>query len=750
MAGERRSGWVVGSMVLVALAACAQERPAVATSCADSLPEVTVPARGAGPAPHPVVGGERSGSTIQLARVGSARVVLVADADGRSLRLLDAATDEPRSHLPLGGTPSELVIAADGRIYVALRDRDRVVGVEVVDPETLALEATVSLDVPIEPVGLAVAPGGAELVVTTGWSGELSRFDLATRERTLRVRLPREPRSVAVSPDGTTAVIVHALGSQISRVSLEGEPPEPVALALAGEDFDTTSFGMVGVLGSLAELDVATIGALEDNSSLLFRSDEPGKLLRGAGEHAGNPRSVRSNGGSAGPAVRGPVDFRGGGGVGQGTIGLGRFAGGEVVVDTQAVPVERQASQGFALAVSDEEIFVPQVLVHRGRAMVGGYGTSESFPAHQPALVQVRFDKDDPRIRVMNRTFAASSARSGFGGGASREGCLLPRAAAVDAVGGTVLVACLGSDEVIAYAAEASPLATSIRGRWSVPSGPHGLAIDAEAAEVVVWSAFAGAVSRLPLPRLAQAEGSEGDAAPRRIVRVEAVEPARTTTLAAVRPSELSDRARQGRAIFHGATDRRISADGRACASCHPDGRDDGLSWPTPSGARQTPMLAGRLLEATRPYGWQGDAESIEAHLKQTFARLGGKGLDEAAMGALLAYLQEMATPTRSAEAPDPAMVARGKELFHTETVGCAVCHTEGGVGSDGARHDVGTGVAVETPSLRFVARTGPYLHDGRYETLSQLLRETRGEMGWAADMPPGDLSALEAYLLTL
>ena len=109
-----------------------------------------------------------------------------------------------------------------------------------------------------------------------------------------------------------------------------------------------------------------------------------------------------------------------------------------------------------------------------------------------------------------------------------------------------------------------------------------------------------------------------------------------------------------------------------------------------------------------------------------------------------------MGTPSRSAEAPDPAKVARGKELFHTETVGCAVCHTQGGVGSDGSRHDVGTGVPVETPSLRFVARTGPYLHDGRYETLSQLLRETRGKMGWAADMPPEDLSALEAYLLTL
>ena len=31
----------------------------------------------------------------------------------------------------------------------------------------------------------------------------------------------------------------------------------------------------------------------------------------------------------------------------------------------------------------------------------------------------------------------------------------------------------------------------------------------------------------------------------------------------------------------------RLSGDGRACASCHPDGRDDGLVWSTPNGPRQ-------------------------------------------------------------------------------------------------------------------------------------------------------------------
>ena len=48
--------------------------------------------------------------------------------------------------------------------------------------------------------------------------------------------------------------------------------------------------------------------------------------------------------------------------------------------------------------------------------------------------------------------------------------------------------------------------------------------------------------------------------------------------------------------------DRRISADGRVCASCHPDGREDGVAWVTPEGPRQTPMLAGRLGKGEARY----------------------------------------------------------------------------------------------------------------------------------------------------
>ena len=68
----------------------------------------------------------------------------------------------------------------------------------------------------------------------------------------------------------------------------------------------------------------------------------------------------------------------------------------------------------------------------------------------------------------------------------------------------------------------------------------------------------------------------------------------------------------------------------------------------------------------------------------------------------------------------------------------------------DGNRHAVGSGPKLDTPSLRFVAGTAPYFHDGRYATLAELLEHSQGKMGWGKDMSQRDLSALEAFLLTL
>jgi cytochrome c peroxidase len=56
----------------------------------------------------------------------------------------------------------------------------------------------------------------------------------------------------------------------------------------------------------------------------------------------------------------------------------------------------------------------------------------------------------------------------------------------------------------------------------------------------------------------------------------------------------------------------------------------------------------------------------------------------------------------------------------------------------------------LDTPSLRFVAGTAPYFHDGRYKTLEELLAAPDHAMGESTRLSRQDRAALAAYLETL
>ncbi|MFT3767512.1 MAG: c-type cytochrome [Minicystis sp.] len=207
----------------------------------------------------------------------------------------------------------------------------------------------------------------------------------------------------------------------------------------------------------------------------------------------------------------------------------------------------------------------------------------------------------------------------------------------------------------------------------------------------------------------------------------------------------------RGRRLFHTTRDARISQ-GRACATCHPEGRDDGLLWTSPDGARQTPMLAGRL-ENTAPFGWFGEAPTVREHLKKTFTRLGGTGFDapgaQANLEALIAYATSIPLPPPSPPT-DVEASARGRKVFAAY---CNECHKDGG--TDGQTHDVGTGAAEErrtafdTPSLRGVRASAPYFHDGRYATLADILSSKNQRM-FIGTLSASEQHDLLRYLETL
>jgi mono/diheme cytochrome c family protein len=236
--------------------------------------------------------------------------------------------------------------------------------------------------------------------------------------------------------------------------------------------------------------------------------------------------------------------------------------------------------------------------------------------------------------------------------------------------------------------------------------------------------------------------------------------------MVSVGPGLLPAEVAQGRALFHLAGDRRISGSIAACASCHPDGREDGLVWRLRGSMRQTPMLAGRL-ENTGPFSWLGDTQTLEANIHQTIDRLGGHGIEGDEARALAAYLRSgLRAPVRP-RPDDPLRVAAGKRIFEDPAVGCATCHDEARGYTDGFAYEVGTtgrdelaqmrvvepGAQpdeLDVPSLLYVGLSAPYFHDGSVKTLDALIAHNGDRMGKTSELSAEEQVALVAFLRSL
>jgi DNA-binding beta-propeller fold protein YncE len=390
---------------------------------------------------------------------------------------------------------------------------------------------------------------------------------------------------------------------------------------------------------------------------------------------------------------------------------------------TAELAARRSAGQSFALASVDlgstrprRRILVPSVSVDPGdelRPSETYYGDPPgAVPKQAPHVVAIDADTKAPLS-----TYVLDPSRTAF-----VDECLLPRAAAVDPRVQGLFVACMGIDQVLELDARAHDPMLSVRRRFAVPSGPTGVVL--EPTRLVVWSQHDGALSIIPL------EGAE----PRRSVEVP-------------RPA-LDPTWQLGRKLFFATDDTRLTSDGLTCASCHPDGLEDGLTWRTPEGPRQTPMLAGRVV-GTEPYGWSRDQDTLRGYVADTIQRLGGAGLSDEALAALVVYVESLPAPASGAAAPAEELAA-GRAIFEAPKTDCATCHPGGG--ADGTRHmlDFHAKETLDTPSLRSIGLTAPYFHDGRYATLDALLSDPKSHMGRAHALDPDERRLLRRYLESL
>jgi hypothetical protein len=167
-----------------------------------------------------------------------------------------------------------------------------------------------------------------------------------------------------------------------------------------------------------------------------------------------------------------------------------------------------------------------------------------------------------------------------------------------------------------------------------------------------------------------------------------------------------------GHALFHANSSGQI-----ACASCHPEGRDDGRVWSfTCGGLRRTQSLQTGIA-GTEPFHWDGRERSFDQLVDDVFVRrMSGPPMTPDEVAATLSWLDRQPRLTRPAPR-DPAAVERGRALFTDARIGCASCHA-GERLTNNETADVGTGAPFQVPSLVGVGSRAPYLHDGCAPTL--------------------------------
>lgn len=248
---------------------------------------------------------------------------------------------------------------------------------------------------------------------------------------------------------------------------------------------------------------------------------------------------------------------------------------------------------------------------------------------------------------------------------------------------------------------------------------------------------------------------------------------------------------RTGQWMFHTANDRYqafpITVNRwLSCESCHTGGGSAAVTQRMSAGPRDIPDLRagydGFLMRTATRRSLREFWRTIE--IEQGGSIRPDDDVFGPSFDGLIQYV-ERAIPPAFSPRTDATLVARGRSVFERADVGCARCHSGPRLTDSGADnpsldlagpvrlYDVGTcdttgpwpdrahtdtarhprdACRFDTPSLRGVSRSGPWLHDGSAATLRDVLtsRNAGGLHGSTARLSAAELDALVEYLRSL
>lgn len=229
----------------------------------------------------------------------------------------------------------------------------------------------------------------------------------------------------------------------------------------------------------------------------------------------------------------------------------------------------------------------------------------------------------------------------------------------------------------------------------------------------------------------------------------------------------------EGRKIFRSSA---LARDGESCQTCHTEGKaapqlgtmTHPLSDGDFTGPRDPPSLIG--VSRTPPFRWVGDVPSLRQMLVNTIVGhfTEGPSQPDATTGkqaaAMEAFLQTLEAPATDFDLGTLSDAAKRGEVLFQDKGGCIACHG-GPLFTDNRLHntlvpqapganDPGATAppgAFNTPQLRDLVNSAPYMHNGSLKTLRDVVEFYNTNSSVAPlSLTPGEIDDLVAFLRAL
>jgi YVTN family beta-propeller protein len=539
------------------------------------------------------------------------------------------------------------------------------------------------------------------LVAVNSDSNSVTLVDTATHSVINEILVGTDPRTVAITPDGTHALITLRADNALAVIDLETQ--ELIATHPIGHmPYGVVTDGRRAYVSNFADDQIAVLDL--ETGEVIRRLDVPNA-----------PTGLTLS---------------------EGWLLISHFYHGEItlanvlrtpfVLGSVNAEPDGNLARAIVIAPDGQRAYIPHT--RTGLALISLQYQQDWFPVVSVLDTASMTGNRDARITVsMVGDYAAN----------------MPFDVAFSADGDTLYTVLAGNDMVLAI----DLIANDVTGRIPVGANPRGIVLDDQTAYVL--NALDGTISVI-------------DTANNTIVK--------TITITQI---PLDAQLLRGKVLFNQADAPTMSDDAVSCAMCHFDGGMDGRTWINfRSGPRNTPVLGGSA--DLPPYNWAGDMDELHDTIEDQirYVMLGdglidgdfdatmdtqdaGRSADLDALTAYVASLESWPSPYRNDDGSLTDSAQRGMDLFMSGSPGCS-CHAPP-LYTDLQQHNIpGVVFSLEvledfdTPTLRGLWASAPYMHDGVAQTLEELLTRTDPVHSVAGDLTEQQLQDLIAFLLSL